>query len=163
MLFCSPDFFGGLAIAVLMMGGVAHAAQADGERSADRGGLAAAQADANWKAECGSCHITFEPALLPAESWRKIMGGLNRHFGTDATVPAQVREEITVFLVSNSNNHWTEPATPLRITETGWFKHRHSERNIPSYAWQDPAVMSPANCAACHARMKRSHSGIRQH
>ena len=24
-----------------------------------------AQANANWKAECGSCHIAFEPGLLP--------------------------------------------------------------------------------------------------
>ena len=34
--------------------------------------------------ECGECHMAFQPALLPAESWRRIMTGLSDHFGEDA-------------------------------------------------------------------------------
>ena len=33
--------------------------------------------DPVWKAECGSCHIAYPPALLPAASWRAVMSGLD--------------------------------------------------------------------------------------
>ena len=42
--------------------------------------------NAAWKAECGSCHAAYPPGLLPAPSWRAVMAGLDRHFGTDATI-----------------------------------------------------------------------------
>ena len=35
-----------------------------------------------WKSECASCHVAYPARLLPAESWRALMGGLDKHFGT---------------------------------------------------------------------------------
>jgi len=171
MLLTHLKFLQGLAMVALVMGGTIPVAQADNEQDTavygkfgrNRGNLAATvQANANWKAECGSCHIAFEPGLLPSESWIKMMGSLDKHFGTDAVMNAQMNEEITTFLVNNSNNRWTEPTKPLRITETDWFKRKHSVRKISSSAWNDPEVKSPSNCAACHSQMERSHFGIKQ-
>ena len=34
--------------------------------------------------ECGSCHFPYQPGLLPAVSWERIMGGLEDHFGENA-------------------------------------------------------------------------------
>lgn len=31
-------------------------------------------------AECGDCHFAFPPVLLPARSWKKLMGNLKDHF-----------------------------------------------------------------------------------
>ena len=39
-----------------------------------------------WRNECGTCHVAYPPGLLTAPDWRKLMGGLERHFGTDASL-----------------------------------------------------------------------------
>jgi hypothetical protein len=31
--------------------------------------------------ECGGCHFPYQPGLLSAVSWERIMGGLGDHFG----------------------------------------------------------------------------------
>ena len=45
-----------------------------------------ANAPASFTSECSSCHIAYQPALLQANDWRKLMAGLSDHFGSDATV-----------------------------------------------------------------------------
>jgi len=42
--------------------------------------------DAVTREECGSCHLAFAPSMLPASSWKRMLAGLNRHFGTDASI-----------------------------------------------------------------------------
>lgn len=101
-----------------------------------------------WKLECGSCHLAFPPRLLPAESWRKMMGSLDKHFGTDASLSPRENREITDFLVKNASSRWRSPSAPLRITETAHFRHEHDE--IAAAVWKRAAIKSPANCAACH-------------
>src|SRR6476469_323579 len=59
--------------------------------------LAAPVHDA-WSRECGSCHIAYPPRLLPAASWQAIMQGLDRHFGSDATIDASAASSIGAFL-----------------------------------------------------------------
>jgi hypothetical protein len=49
--------------------------------------------------ERGECHMAFQPALLPAESWRGIMAGLADHFGEDASLEAGLAGEIEAYLV----------------------------------------------------------------
>lgn len=102
-----------------------------------------------WNQECGSCHVAYVPGLLPAESWRKIMGGLDRHFGADASLTPQENREILDFLVTNASNRWRAPTAPLRITESFWFARKHDE--VASSVWKRASIKSPANCNACHA------------
>ena len=45
-----------------------------------------ANTPASYPAECGGCHMAYQPALLSANDWRRTMSGLKDHFGTDATV-----------------------------------------------------------------------------
>jgi nitrate/TMAO reductase-like tetraheme cytochrome c subunit len=109
------------------------------------------QVNAKWQQECGSCHIAYAPSLLPAASWRKVMAGLDKHFGADASVTPADDKEITAYLVKFGSNRWSGAATPLRITETAGFKRSHSGRELPAGVWTRASVKSPGNCQACHS------------
>lgn len=110
--------------------------------------------DPTWKAECGSCHVAYPPALLPAASWRALMAGLDKHFGTDASLDPASAARITTFLERNAGRERGASAkAALRITETRWFRHEHDE--VPAYVWKSAKVKSPSNCAACHAGAER--------
>jgi hypothetical protein len=111
-----------------------------------------AQINAKWRQECAACHIAYAPGLLPPESWRKIMAGLDKHFHTDASLTAAENAEITDFLVRNGSNRWSAPTAPLTITETAWFKRKHNEHEIAPAVWKSRRVTSPANCGACHTQ-----------
>ena len=103
-----------------------------------------------WKAECGSCHVAYPPKLLPAASWRALMAGLDKHFGTDASLDAATAADILTFLEKNASRRTPETAgkPQLRITQTRWFQGEHDE--VPARLWKDARVKTPANCAACH-------------
>ena len=154
---------------VVLLGGMMSAAHADDddERHEGRSGeshsgkyggenrgkpVQPAQVNAKFQQECSSCHIAYSPGLLPAESWRKVMGGLDKHFGTDASLTDQENKEITTFLVNNASNRWSASTAPLRITESAWFKRKHDDREISPSVWKNPKVKSPANCGACHTQ-----------
>lgn len=105
-----------------------------------------------WKAECGSCHVAYPPKFLPASSWKAMMGSLDKHFGTDASLEAATTTEILAFLEKNASRRKPEPSTKplLRITETRWFQSEHDE--VPARLWKDPRVKTASNCAACHTQ-----------
>jgi len=106
------------------------------------------------KAECGSCHIAYPPQLLPARSWRALMAGLDKHFGTDASVDPQTAAAITAFLEQNAGREHLSSAQPvLRISETRWFVHEHDE--VSGTVWKSPKVKGPSNCAACHSNAEQ--------
>ena len=104
--------------------------------------------NAPWRAECGSCHVPYPPQLLSAPSWRTIMSRLDRHFGTDASLDAKTRDEIAVFLDQNAgrDRHAAGDPTPLRITQTRWFRREHSE--IPERLASGYKTLS--DCTQCH-------------
>lgn len=108
-----------------------------------------------WKTECGACHLAYPPQLLPAESWRGMMTQLDKHFGADASLDAKTATEIRAFLEVNAGGNKREAAgkSPLRITETRWFKKEHDE--VPARVWSSAAVKQPGNCAACHTQAER--------
>jgi hypothetical protein len=123
---------------------------------------AAPVANSTWQAECGSCHVAYPPRLLAAPAWRRIMQGLDRHFGVDASVDAASAATIGGFLEANAqsaaNKRYDQAAT--RITETRWFRHEHGE--VAAATWKRPDVRSAANCAACHAQADRGIFSERQ-
>jgi hypothetical protein len=102
-----------------------------------------------WKSECGSCHVAYPPQLLPASSWRAIMSGLDKHFGSDASLDTQTLTEVGAFLEQNAGRKRAASAKPvLRITETSWFLREHDE--VSRSVWSSQKVKSPSNCTACH-------------
>ena len=106
--------------------------------------------------ECGSCHLAYPPQLLDAHSWLHVMNGLDKHFGSDASLEEKRRAAIADFLGRNAGGRKTSVTADakgqplLRISDTAWFKRKH--REIDAAVWKRAAVKSPANCAACHAR-----------
>ncbi|MDH5218993.1 MAG: diheme cytochrome c, partial [Gammaproteobacteria bacterium] len=40
--------------------------------------------DSLYKEECSACHMAYQPGLLPARSWEKMMDNLADHFGENA-------------------------------------------------------------------------------
>ena len=115
-----------------------------------------------WKAECGSCHIAYPPQLLSADNWKQMMGGLDKHFGANATLDANSIKEILDFLQRNAGKASRNSATKMRITDTPWFNREHLE--IAKNIWSDPAIKSRSNCTACHVNAERgdwSEDGVR--
>lgn len=116
-----------------------------------------------YQSECGSCHFAYQPGLLPAASWEKIMGGLADHFGENAELFEDTRVELTDYLVVNAADNvdgYRRSAkilrslrgeAPLRITETPYIRYKHNE--IPTRVIRNNKdVRSLSNCAACHTR-----------
>ena len=103
-------------------------------------------ADDIVKKECGACHMAFQPQFLPADSWRKIMQGLQDHFGEDASLDEETTRHIGDYLASHAGrSRGSKPVT--RITELGWFVQEHSDE-VSSAAKKRAGSM--ANCVACH-------------
>jgi len=111
--------------------------------------------------ECGSCHFPYQPGLLPARSWSKLMAGLDEHFGENAELPAEDSQTIEGYLVENaadkSNHkrskkimrHMSSTDTPLRITETRYFIKKHDELSR-RMVQDNPQVESFSRCDSCH-------------
>ena len=97
-----------------------------------------------YAAECGSCHVAYPPQLLSAASWRQLMAGLDKHFGSDASLEPALAREIGQFLADYAGRRG---GNELRITETRWFRKEHRK--------EIPAGKNPADCAACHRGAER--------
>ena len=146
-----------LMFVVVLLGGMMSVAYADD----DEGRRRPVVSNAKWQAECGSCHVAFPPRLLPAESWRAVMSGLDKHFGSDASLDAADAREIGAFLEEHGRTRKREATVKplLRITETRWFVREHDE--VPERVWKNALVKSPANCAACHPKAENGRYGER--
>lgn len=112
--------------------------------------------NAAFEEECASCHMAYPPQMLDANSWRAVMNGLSKHFGSDASIDEKRRIAITDFLVAHSRGRKTGDTRDaqgkplLRITETARFDRKH--REITAATWQRASIKSPANCTACHVQ-----------
>ena len=111
--------------------------------------------------ECGSCHMAYPAMLLPRQSWRNIMAGLEDHFGENAELDDATRAEIEDYLVRESGRvsykklfRNLDSAAPLRITELPYFVHEHDEIPARFVAGNDQ-VRSLSQCNACHRDAER--------
>ena len=105
-----------------------------------------------YKQECAACHVAFPPGMLPADSWRRLLGNLPHHYGTDASLDTATANELAAWLAANAGTYKRVREAPPedRITRSAWFIRKHDE--VPSAVWKRPAVKSAANCAACHTQ-----------
>ena len=162
------------AAALLALGAVGFAVgdadeHEDGDDHDRRGGWIAPGEDvrpvtnATYAEECGGCHMAYQPGLLPATAWQRIMSGhaLADHYGDDASLADERRADIAAYLETNSADGASRSrsrafavgdsgAGPLpRITATRYFRNEHHE--IPArMVTNNPAVGSFSNCNACH-------------
>ena len=109
--------------------------------------------------ECGACHFPYQPGLLPSTSWKKLMGGLDNHFGDNASLDEATRTALTAFLVENAAEFCEcrksykilrslRGEVPLRITEVPYVSREH--REISDKLMQKKNLKSLANCDVCH-------------
>ena len=103
-----------------------------------------------YQQECAACHLAYPPGMLPAASWQRIMAGLPKHYGTDASLDAATVKELSAWLGAHAGTYKRVREEPPqdRITTSGWFERKH--REVAASVWRRPAVGSRANCAACH-------------
>lgn len=122
---------------------------------ADSGNLNPRQMLPSYQQECAACHLAYPPGLLPARSWDRIMNGLDKHYGTDASLDAATVQQIGQWLQANAGTYKRVSAEPPqdRITESAWFLRKHRKLDAP--VWQHTSVKSAANCAACHTRAEQ--------
>lgn len=112
-----------------------------------------------YQQECGSCHLAYPPALLPAASWQRLMATLSQHYGSDASLDAATAKPIADWLAAHAATGKRSRELPPqdRITRSAWFQREH--REITPVVWQRPAIKSPAQCAACHPRAEQGRFG----
>ena len=129
-----------LAALALSAAGLAHAEH----------GFAVAP-NAKHQQECSSCHMAYPPGLLPAASWGRLLGGLNKHFGADASLDAASSAEIGAWLQAHAAKEGRAAQEPAqdRISKAAWFVRQHDE--VSASTWKRTSIGSPSNCSACHS------------
>lgn len=125
-----------------------------------------------YKSECGTCHFTYPPGMLPAQSWQKLMGSLSDHFGENAELDSATQQKLTEYLVKGAaeNSETGRSAkilrslgtdAPLRITDVPYIRYKHNE--IPARLISgNPGVRSLSNCAACHTQADKGSFAERE-
>jgi len=111
-----------------------------------------------YKQECASCHMAYQPGLLPADSWRKLISSLDNHFGENAELGVDEMHAILAYLEANAGEAdglgrsaafaRTSPKGSIRITESRYFLRKH--REVPKRFLANQQIGSFSNCVACH-------------
>ena len=107
-------------------------------------------ADPGYQAECGSCHVAYPPALLPAGGWTAVLDRLDRHYGVDASLDPATVAKLRDYAIPASGQRPRAVAVAdgdlPRISTLPWFvkEHRKVTQARPA------GVKSMSDCAACH-------------
>ncbi|MBK1650477.1 diheme cytochrome c [Rhabdochromatium marinum] len=123
--------------------------------------------------ECGACHMAYQPGLLPAAAWQRILSAdaLIDHYGDDASLGEDTRQRLQAYLSANAADQarlvrarafaFAVPATTAdsadasaggalpRITMTAYFQRKHDEIP-PRLVVENPDVGSFSQCNKCH-------------
>jgi len=117
-----------------------------------------------YKEECGDCHFAYQPELLPAVSWTKILTNLDDHFGESIELDDDSRKAISDYLNSNSAEYSSAKRAvkimrslgnqvPLRITDIPYIREKHHE--ISPNVLNRESIGSLSNCVACHTTAEK--------
>jgi hypothetical protein len=101
--------------------------------------------------------MAYPPGMLPAASWQRLMIGLDRHYGTDASLePAQV-QQVSAWLQANAGTYKRVREAPPedRITRSAWFVRKH--REVDGAVWKRASIKSAAQCTACHVQAEQGN------
>lgn len=121
--------------------------------------------DKQYLKECGECHFAYQPGLLPAKSWKKLLSAdaLKDHFGDNAELDKDTLQVIYDYAVENAADKslykrsrkialaTAEGEPPIRITEVRYIKRKH--KDIPEKMVKDNKdVKSLSYCNKCHTQ-----------
>jgi hypothetical protein len=118
-----------------------------------------------YKTTCGSCHFAYQPGLLSAKSWLKVIDSPGGHAGGDLSLEKTTKAEIRKYLTENSAENTRSKRSrkilasigsgvPARISEVPYIKEKHHEIN--GEVFLKKSIRSRGNCIACH---KTAESG----
>lgn len=105
---------------------------------------------------CGRCHFAYQPGLLPAISWEKVMSNMDNHFGQPLQLTKVEQRTMMRYLLDNSAGHVNDEISnkileslkynpvPVRITETPYWKYAH--RKVEASEIEHRAYQ----CQQCH-------------
>ena len=121
-----------------------------------------------YQEECKDCHFAYQPGLLPARSWEKLLNteALRDHFGDNAEIDEDTLRIIHDYAVANAADKsyykrsrkitvtTPEYAEPLRITKLHYIERKHDE--IPDKMIKDNKdVKSLSYCDNCHTQAEK--------
>jgi mono/diheme cytochrome c family protein len=128
-----------------------------------------------YQQECSACHIAYQPGMLPAGSWQRIVNNLKQHYGVNASLDEDTVKELEQWLTAQADRAPAMPVPPEghaarswlafklfevetghppedRITRSSWFWGIH--QRMPSAMWRQlenqKAIKSISNCDTCH-------------
>jgi Dihaem cytochrome c len=119
-----------------------------------------------YKENCGACHFSYQPELLPSGSWKQILDQLGDHFGQSFELGQEAQKTVLAYLEANAAERSTSKravrimrsvgsGTPVRITEVPYIKDKH--RKVSASVLNRPSVGSLSNCTACHRRAEEGN------
>lgn len=92
---------------------------------------------------CASCHIAVPPAVLPTQTWQRILQD-PQHYGVNIKpLVDPSRLIVWQYLQVFSRSQTQEEETPYRLQESRYFKALHPQVKLPR-----PLELS--SCASCH-------------
>jgi len=121
-----------------------------------------------YQEECKDCHFAYQPGLLPARSWKKLLNAeaLRDHFGDNAEIDVDTLRIIHDYAVVNAADKsyykrsrkiavtTPENAAPLRITKLRYIERKHDD--IPEKMIKDNKdVKSLSYCDKCHTQAEK--------
>jgi hypothetical protein len=121
--------------------------------------------DKQYQQECGECHFAYQPGLLPARSWDRLLNAeaMRDHFSVNAEMDKDVLRTIHDYAVENAaDKSWykrsrkiaaatAEGPAPLRISELRYIERKHHE--IPEKMVRgNNNVKSLSFCDKCHTQ-----------
>jgi len=115
--------------------------------------------------ECGSCHMPYQPGLLPERSWRQLLSAkaLENHFEENAELDEDIRKHILNIAIAASAdkskakrsrkimNSIRQSFTPKRITDISYIQRKHHELSSNVFS-PDKQVKSLGQCEQCHQK-----------
>lgn len=113
-----------------------------------------------YATQCSACHMAYPPWLLPARSWREIIGNLTNHFGEDASLSKSQTAAVLTFAVDHAADSpygnarildgLPASSTPLRITDLPVWRAIHREMLANGQMTLGTGPHAAANCMRCH-------------
>jgi cytochrome b len=121
-------------------------------------GVPTAPLDPAYARECGACHAAPSPAIASSKTWKRVMAGLDDHYGDNASLDAETARELAAYLDANAAERWDTAVSrrvgaasvgeDLRITRTRAWTRLHEDIAPATFAKKQ--VGGAINCAACH-------------
>jgi len=117
--------------------------------------------------ECGSCHLAYQPEWLPKRSWKKLIAGLNDHFGEEIELSKTRVKILKRYVMKNAADRSKAARSkmvmktlgpndaPIRIMDIPYIKEKH--KGIAANVIARKSVRSLANCESCHIS---AHGGM---